>query len=49
MFSSPSFGKLKTLELSVLVQEVAYFYQCKDGVDYLFVDHPSYHRPGVQH
>lgn len=35
--------------MDVSVQEVAYFYQSKDGVDYLFVDHPSYHRPGTHY
>ncbi|XP_021729114.1 starch synthase 1, chloroplastic/amyloplastic-like [Chenopodium quinoa] len=27
-------------------QEVAFFHQYRDGVDWVFVDHPSYHRPG---
>ncbi|KAL8143507.1 hypothetical protein V2J09_016539 [Rumex salicifolius] len=27
-------------------QEVAFFHEYKDGVDWVFVDHPSYHRPG---
>eukprot|EP00252_Welwitschia_mirabilis_P007253 TRINITY_DN18476_c0_g1_i1.p1 TRINITY_DN18476_c0_g1~~TRINITY_DN18476_c0_g1_i1.p1 ORF type:complete len:701 (+),score=137.24 TRINITY_DN18476_c0_g1_i1:522-2624(+) len=26
--------------------EVAYFHEYRDGVDWVFVDHPSYHRPG---
>ena len=29
------------------LQEVAYFHQHSDGVDFVFVDHPSYHRAGV--
>ncbi|XP_077251318.1 glycogen/starch synthases, ADP-glucose type [Tasmannia lanceolata] len=28
-------------------QEVAFFHQYRDGVDWVFVDHPSYHRPGT--
>ena len=28
------------------LQEVGYFHQIKNGVDYVFVDHPSYHRAG---
>ncbi|KAK4571186.1 hypothetical protein RGQ29_029847 [Quercus rubra] len=28
------------------VQEVGFFHEYKDGVDWVFVDHPSYHRPG---
>ncbi|GMI96302.1 STARCH SYNTHASE 1, starch synthase 1 [Hibiscus trionum] len=27
-------------------QEVAFFHEYKKGVDWVFVDHPSYHRPG---
>ncbi|KAE8725361.1 Soluble starch synthase 1 [Hibiscus syriacus] len=27
-------------------QEVAFFHEYKNGVDWVFVDHPSYHRPG---
>lgn len=27
-------------------QEVGYFHQMKNGVDYVFVDHPSFHRKG---
>ncbi|GMH29625.1 hypothetical protein Nepgr_031468 [Nepenthes gracilis] len=27
-------------------QEVAFFHEYRDGVDWVFVDHPSYHRPG---
>eukprot|EP00245_Coleochaete_scutata_P010037 TRINITY_DN344_c0_g1_i1.p1 TRINITY_DN344_c0_g1~~TRINITY_DN344_c0_g1_i1.p1 ORF type:complete len:711 (+),score=138.83 TRINITY_DN344_c0_g1_i1:151-2283(+) len=26
--------------------EVAFFHEFRDGVDWVFVDHPSYHRPG---
>eukprot|EP00271_Cylindrocystis_brebissonii_P006532 TRINITY_DN19307_c0_g1_i1.p1 TRINITY_DN19307_c0_g1~~TRINITY_DN19307_c0_g1_i1.p1 ORF type:complete len:750 (-),score=100.20 TRINITY_DN19307_c0_g1_i1:1340-3589(-) len=26
--------------------EVAYFHEFRDGVDFVFVDHPAYHRPG---
>ena len=29
------------------LQEAAYFHQHSDGVDFVFVDHPSYHRAGV--
>ena len=29
------------------IQEVAFFHQHSDGVDFVFVDHPSYHRAGV--
>lgn len=29
------------------LQEVAFFHQHSDNVDWVFVDHPSYHRPGV--
>ena len=29
------------------VQEVGYFHQHSEGVDWVFVDHPSYHRAGV--
>eukprot|EP00899_Mesostigma_viride_P003261 jgi/Mesvir1/12936/Mv05952-RA.3 len=28
------------------LHEVAFFHAIKDGVDWVFVDHPSYHRPG---
>ena len=28
-------------------QEVAFFHQHSDGVDWVFVDHPSYHRAGA--
>lgn len=28
------------------VQEVGFFHEYRDGVDWVFVDHPSYHRPG---
>ncbi|KAJ7965335.1 Starch synthase, chloroplastic/amyloplastic [Quillaja saponaria] len=28
------------------VQEVAFFHEYREGVDWVFVDHPSYHRPG---
>ncbi len=28
------------------VQEAAFFHQHSDGVDWVFVDHPSYHRAG---
>jgi hypothetical protein len=28
------------------VQQVGYFHQHSDHVDWVFVDHPSYHRPG---
>jgi starch synthase len=28
------------------VQEVAFFHEYRAGVDWVFVDHPSYHRPG---
>ncbi|CAI7900549.1 unnamed protein product, partial [Closterium sp. NIES-53] len=27
--------------------EVAFFHEFRDGVDFVFVDHPSYHRPGT--
>ncbi|KAM7268214.1 hypothetical protein ACFE04_010380 [Oxalis oulophora] len=27
-------------------QEVAFFHEYRDGVDWVFIDHPSYHRPG---
>ena len=29
------------------MQEVTYFHQHSDDVDFVFVDHPSYHRAGV--
>lgn len=29
------------------LQEVAFFHQHSDNVDWVFVDHPSYHRPGA--
>ena len=29
------------------LQEVAYFHQHSDEVDFVFVDHPSYHRAGA--
>ncbi|KAL3524415.1 hypothetical protein ACH5RR_017249 [Cinchona calisaya] len=29
------------------VQEVSFFHEYSDGVDWVFVDHPSYHRPGT--
>ncbi|KAF4380381.1 hypothetical protein F8388_024674 [Cannabis sativa] len=28
------------------VQEVGFFHEYKEGVDWVFVDHPAYHRPG---
>ncbi|KAL5719118.1 starch synthase [Ranunculus cassubicifolius] len=28
------------------LQEVSYFHEYRAGVDWVFVDHPSYHRPG---
>ncbi|XP_030467091.2 LOW QUALITY PROTEIN: soluble starch synthase 1, chloroplastic/amyloplastic [Syzygium oleosum] len=28
------------------VQEVSFFHEYRKGVDWVFVDHPSYHRPG---
>ncbi|KAJ7959356.1 Starch synthase, chloroplastic/amyloplastic [Quillaja saponaria] len=28
------------------VQEVSFFHEYREGVDWVFVDHPSYHRPG---
>ncbi|CAH9059020.1 unnamed protein product [Cuscuta epithymum] len=28
-------------------QEVSFFHQYREGVDWVFVDHPSYHRPGT--
>ncbi|KAJ4955953.1 hypothetical protein NE237_012736 [Protea cynaroides] len=28
------------------LQEVAFFHEYREGVDWVFVDHPSYHRPG---
>ncbi|OIV98018.1 hypothetical protein TanjilG_16855 [Lupinus angustifolius] len=28
------------------VQEVGFFHEFRDGVDWIFVDHPSFHRPG---
>ena len=30
-------------------QEVKYFHQHSNDVDWVFVDHPSYHRAGVFH
>ncbi|XVF53388.1 hypothetical protein PTKIN_Ptkin05aG0095400 [Pterospermum kingtungense] len=27
-------------------QEIAFFHEYKEGVDWVFADHPSYHRPG---
>ncbi|EXC34231.1 hypothetical protein L484_010101 [Morus notabilis] len=27
-------------------QEVAFFHEYREGVDWVFVDHPAYHRPG---
>ncbi|KAK8301182.1 hypothetical protein V6Z12_D04G004200 [Gossypium hirsutum] len=27
-------------------QEIAFFHEYREGVDWVFVDHPSYHRPG---
>ncbi|GKU89083.1 hypothetical protein SLEP1_g3272 [Rubroshorea leprosula] len=27
-------------------QEVSFFHEYRDGVDWVFIDHPSYHRPG---
>lgn len=27
--------------------EVAFFHEYRDGVDFVFVDHPAYHRPGT--
>lgn len=27
-------------------QEVGFFHEYRDGVDWVFIDHPSYHRPG---
>ncbi|KAL5567757.1 hypothetical protein UlMin_024332 [Ulmus minor] len=27
-------------------QEVSFFHEYRDGVDWVFVDHPAYHRPG---
>ncbi|CAM6102451.1 unnamed protein product [Calypogeia fissa] len=29
------------------LHEVAYFHEYRQGVDWVFVDHPSYHRPGT--
>ncbi|PIN27121.1 Starch synthase [Handroanthus impetiginosus] len=29
------------------VQEVGFFHEYRAGVDWIFVDHPSYHRPGT--
>ncbi|WOG92774.1 hypothetical protein DCAR_0312050 [Daucus carota subsp. sativus] len=29
------------------VQEVAFYHEYRSGVDWVFVDHPSYHRPGT--
>ncbi|RAL51464.1 hypothetical protein DM860_010966 [Cuscuta australis] len=28
-------------------QEVSFFHEYREGVDWVFVDHPSYHRPGT--
>ncbi|CAN4085707.1 unnamed protein product [Withania somnifera] len=28
-------------------QEVAFYHEYREGVDWVFVDHPSYHRPGT--
>ncbi|PON81260.1 Glycogen synthase [Trema orientale] len=28
------------------VQDVAFFHEYREGVDWVFVDHPAYHRPG---
>eukprot|EP00270_Netrium_digitus_P018450 TRINITY_DN701_c0_g1_i3.p1 TRINITY_DN701_c0_g1~~TRINITY_DN701_c0_g1_i3.p1 ORF type:complete len:724 (+),score=173.08 TRINITY_DN701_c0_g1_i3:71-2242(+) len=28
------------------LHEIAYFHEFREGVDFVFVDHPSYHRPG---
>lgn len=30
----------------MLGAEVGYFHHTSRGVDWIFVDHPSYHRPG---
>lgn len=29
------------------VQEVAFYHEHRGSVDFVFVDHPVYHRPGV--
>ncbi|CAI9092572.1 OLC1v1027856C1 [Oldenlandia corymbosa var. corymbosa] len=29
------------------VQEVSFYHEYREGVDWVFVDHPSYHRPGT--
>lgn len=30
------------------VQEVAFYHEHRGSVDFVFVDHPVYHRPGVR-
>ncbi|KAI5664360.1 hypothetical protein M9H77_23683 [Catharanthus roseus] len=30
-----------------IVKEVSFFHEYREGVDWVFVDHPSYHRPGT--
>lgn len=37
----------RTVNIFGGTQEVGYFHQIKDGVDFVFVDHISYHRPGT--
>ncbi|KAI5657660.1 hypothetical protein M9H77_26453 [Catharanthus roseus] len=29
------------------IQEVSFFHEYREGVDWVFVDHPAYHRPGT--
>ena len=43
-------GVTVTLDMGACgYQEVKYFHQHSDDVDWVFVDHPSYHRAGVVH
>ncbi|PSS32995.1 Soluble starch synthase [Actinidia chinensis var. chinensis] len=44
--SASEVGSSFTVYCSGDAQEVAFFHEYRAGVDWVFVDHPSYHRPG---
>ncbi|XP_010541484.1 PREDICTED: starch synthase 1, chloroplastic/amyloplastic [Tarenaya hassleriana] len=47
-----NFARAKDLDARISVhcfggsQEITFFHEYREGVDWVFVDHPSYHRPG---
>ena len=48
--SAQDSGLRVTLDMGACgYQEVGYYHEHSSGVDWVFVDHPSYHRAGAEH